>query len=160
MGKEQGRGPRRTAVGLGLFSVALGVAEIVAPDKMAESLGLQGKENLLRAYGLREIAAGLGILLASDPTPWLWARVGGDALDLATLGAGANEDNPKGDVLAVAIGAVAAVTVVDVLCARAMQSVDSGESRRARIARRTRVPPHETAAAAIAADMRRAKRSS
>ncbi len=151
MTRYKGVGPRRTAVGLGLFSLALGVAEIVAPEKMAKSLGLEGKENLLRAYGLREIAAGVGILMSRDPTPSLWARVGGDALDLATLGAGANEENPKGDVLVAAIGAVAAVTVADVLCAAALQSA---ERRRQRTAIATKVRPGRTQASAITAGSR------
>ena len=43
---------------------------------------------LTRAYGLREIGTGIGILTSKDPSPWLWGRVAGDALDVATVGAG------------------------------------------------------------------------
>ena len=35
-----------------------------------------------RAYGLREIGTGIGILASKDPSPWLWGRVAGDALDV------------------------------------------------------------------------------
>lgn len=48
---------------------------------------MHGQERLIRAYGVREIAKGVGILTSPNPTPWLWGRVAGDALDLATLAA-------------------------------------------------------------------------
>ena len=39
----------------------------------------------MRLVGAREIASGFGILAQTKPTPWLWSRVGGDAMDLALL---------------------------------------------------------------------------
>ena len=36
--------------------------------------------------GLREIAAGIGILTQSRPAGWLWGRVAGDLMDLVLLG--------------------------------------------------------------------------
>ena len=39
----------------------------------------------MRLVGAREIASGFGILAQNKPTPWLWSRVGGDAMDLALL---------------------------------------------------------------------------
>ena len=96
------RGPRRTGIdrradsradhrtmalarGLGWFSIALGTLELVAPRSLDRSLGAPGHRRLTRAYGLRELAAGVGILTSDDPTPWVWSRVAGDALDLATM---------------------------------------------------------------------------
>ena len=102
---------------LGWFSVALGLMELTAPRTLAHDLGMQGSENLLRAYGLREIATGIGVLAADDPTPWIWGRVGGDALDLATLGAAMRGANPRQGNLGVAIAAVVGVTVLDLFCA-------------------------------------------
>src|SRR5215218_81610 len=80
---------RSAAQGLGVFSIALGLAELLAPRALARMTGMQGRETLLRAYGLRELATGVGLLASPDPRPWLWGRVAGDALDLSTLALGA-----------------------------------------------------------------------
>src|SRR5512140_3802102 len=73
------------ARGLGWFSIGLGVAEVLAPCALTRCLGMGGNEQLVRAYGLREIATGIGILSSDKPAAWIWGRVGGDALDMATL---------------------------------------------------------------------------
>src|SRR3954453_12298862 len=85
----------RLANGLGWFSVGLGLAEIAAPGKVAELIGIRDEDrtrSLLRFYGMREVAAGLGILTQSQPTGWMWGRVAGDMLDLATLASAMNSD--------------------------------------------------------------------
>ena len=110
------------ARGLGWFSIGLGLAESLMPQTMARAVGLQGKENLLRAFGLREIATGVGLLMARDPEPWVWGRVAGDALDLGALTAGLRNDNPHRLGTAVAMLAVAQVSAVDVACAKALAS--------------------------------------
>ncbi|MGU3540847.1 cyclase dehydrase [Methylobacterium sp. A54F] len=115
----------RLARGLGWFSIGLGLAELLAGRSLARGLGLERHTELIRAYGVREIGTGVGILTADDPTPWIWGRVAGDALDLATLGTGLTRRNPRLDGLTLALAAVAGVTVVDALCARAL----SGETR-------------------------------
>src|SRR4028118_2183053 len=81
------------ARGLGIFSIGLGIMEVAAPGALARWLGMRGQERLIQAYGLREIATGVGILASRDPTPWIWGRVGGDALDLATLAGGFHDDH-------------------------------------------------------------------
>ena len=118
----------RLARGLGWFSIALGLVEVVAARRLARELGMRRQEDLVRAYGVREIATGIGILAADDPTPWIWGRVGGDALDLATLTAGFDARNPRRDKVGLALAAVAGVTALDVLCAQAL-SADKGERR-------------------------------
>lgn len=106
------------ANGLGWFSIGLGLVEVLAPERLGEALGMEDRTELIRAYGVREIATGIGILARHRPAGWLWGRVAGDALDLATLATALTPDNPKwGNVMA-AIGAVAGVAVLDVLCAR------------------------------------------
>jgi len=110
------------ARGLGWFSVGLGLAEMLAPRMLAEQLGMQGKEGLLRFYGTREVAVGVGILMSDDPSPWIWGRVAGDALDLASLAPGLNERNQRKGNVAIAIAAVAAVTALDCICAQALRS--------------------------------------
>jgi hypothetical protein len=106
--------------GIGLFSLALGVAELVAPGKIARTFGLEGKENLLRAFGAREIASGIGTL-SSDPRPALWSRVAGDVLDMGTLAMGTRSDNPDAKRNAVmGIAAVAGIAALDAFAATMM----------------------------------------
>src|SRR5215211_5821692 len=103
----------------------LGLAEVIAPRALARALGMEGTETVIRAYGMREIATGVGILASDDPTPWIWGRVAGDALDLATLATGLEGDNPeRGNVLA-ATATVIGATVIDVVCAQGLTSEKS-----------------------------------
>jgi hypothetical protein len=114
------------ARGLGWFSIALGVAEVAAPGRIARTLGMEGYERLVVAYGVREIVTGAGILSSDDPTPWIWGRVAGDALDIATVAAGLAGDNPRRENVAIALVALVGVTAVDLYCVGKL----SGESRR------------------------------
>jgi len=109
--------PKPLATFLGLFSIGLGLAEVLSPRGTAAATGVRYPQ-LLRAYGIREMLAGVGILSTKDPTYWLWSRVAGDTMDLATIAA-AYRDASAGDrqrLLASAV-AVAGVTALDVLCA-------------------------------------------
>ncbi|WP_262296053.1 cyclase dehydrase [Microvirga sesbaniae] len=108
------------ARGLGLFSIALGIAEIAAPRALARALGMKGQEGLIAGYGVREIATGIGILASKDPTPWIWGRVAGDGLDLATLATALEGKNPKKGNVGIAMAAVAGVTALDVYCAQTL----------------------------------------
>jgi hypothetical protein len=112
---------KRLARGLGWFSIGLGLTELFAARLLCQGLGLKGHEPLVRTYGAREIATGIAILASHDPTPWIWGRVGGDALDLGTLAAGFH-DNPQTENLMLATVAVAGVTALDVVCARGLTS--------------------------------------
>ena len=106
--------------GIGLFSLGLGVAELVAPGKIAKTFGLEGKEGLLRAFGAREIASGIGTL-STDPQPALWSRVAGDFADMATLAFGTrsgNEDAKRNALIG--IGAVAGIAALDAFAATLM----------------------------------------
>ena len=108
------------ARGLGVFSIALGLVEIFAARPLTRALGMEGSETLVQAYGAREIATGIGILTSDDPTPWIWGRVAGDALDVATLLTGLGEDNPQRAKVGLALAAVAGATALDVYCAQAL----------------------------------------
>jgi hypothetical protein len=113
---------RALARGLGWFSIALGAAEVLAPERMGRMMGLDRRRPMLRGFGLREIAAGVGVLAARPPAPGMWARVAGDAMDLAALAAALRRRRSRRTrMLAIgAIGAVAAVTLLDVLVVRRM----------------------------------------
>lgn len=119
-GRGAHSGYERLAKGLGLFSIGLGLAELVAARGLCRALGMQGSESLVRAYGVRELATGVAILTSHDPTPWIWGRVGGDAIDLATLAAAHRGDNPQQGNLLLAAAAVAGVTALDVVCAQGL----------------------------------------
>jgi hypothetical protein len=106
---------------LGWFSIGLGLAEVLMPRKLTEQLGMEGDDTLLQFYGAREIVAGVGILMTGNPAPWVWGRVAGDALDLATLARGLGEDNPRRGNAAIAFAAAAGVTALDSLCAGALR---------------------------------------
>jgi uncharacterized membrane protein len=114
----QSAGAERTARGLGWFSIALGLAEVAIPRRLAEAIGIEDDDtnrNVLFAYGLREIATGVAILTSRQPTTGVWARVGGDALDLAFLGRALTSDDSERSRVAIATAAVLGVTALDVL---------------------------------------------
>ncbi len=115
----------RLANGLGWFSIGLGLAEFLAPQKMARLIGLSGENGnstLLRIYGIRELAAGVGILMQPRQPGWMWARVAGDALDLASLGSAMTDEDADRTKIAAATAAVLGVTVLDVLCVQKLSS--------------------------------------
>src|SRR5437764_611655 len=81
------------AHGLGIFSLVLGAAEVLAPRTLARALGMTGSESLIAGYGLREIATGIGILTSEDPTNWIRGRVAGDAEGCPEDWMGVGEDD-------------------------------------------------------------------
>src|SRR3954468_9047667 len=107
----------RIARNLGWFSLGLGALEIFAPERITRALGMEGQESLVRAYGFREVAAGM-LSLSIEKKAGLWSRVAGDAVDLATLAAGLRGDNPKRGNVAIALLMVAGITLLDVATAQ------------------------------------------
>lgn len=102
---------------LGWFSIGLGLAEVFAPQAVARLIGLKEDEHttLLRAYGVRELAAGVGILTRPKPTYWMWNRVIGDAVDLKSIRnamEAEGNDRAKLKLAALAVAGVAALDVV------------------------------------------------
>jgi hypothetical protein len=110
---------RQLAVGLGWFSIALGLAEVAAPQWVAELAGIEVSRDsraVISAFGAREIANGLAILAQPENALWVQTRVGGDIADLTALGlalGGAKNDQTR---VGAAIAAVAGITLLDVLC--------------------------------------------
>jgi hypothetical protein len=108
------------ARGLGWFSIALGLMEVVAPHSLARWLGMRDSKPILQTYGLREIGTGIGILASENPSPWVWGRVAGDGLDIATLAEGLTRSDSNKSNLGIALAAVAGVTALDVLTAQSL----------------------------------------
>ena len=104
----------RLARSLGWFSFALGALEILAPRRITEALGMEGQETLVRAFGVREILAGVPTL-SVDKQVGLAARVAGDIMDLAALAPALRADNPKRGNALVATTVVAAITILDMV---------------------------------------------
>ena len=120
--REQAPAPAKLARGLGWFSIALGVAELVMPRTVARMCGMQVGATTVQMYGVREIATGVGILCARDPRPWLWGRVAGDVMDASTLAAHTDLDDAQAMRRGgVALANVAAITALDVYTARNWQ---------------------------------------
>jgi hypothetical protein len=151
-GSHPNRSADTLARGLGWFSIGLGLAEVLAPRSLTRALGFNGQERLVQAYGLREIATGVAILAAKDPTPWIWGRVGGDALDLATLAGGFHEDNRQKGNVGLALGAVAAVSAVDIYCASALSAASESSQPLRDYSRRTGFPREPQAMRGAAGD--------
>lgn len=113
----------KLARGLGWFSIGLGLTELLAPRAIAKISGVRGNTSFIRLMGLREIGHGIAIFAQGrKPAAALWARVAGDALDLAALGgAFASPESNKGK-LTFATTNVLAVAALDVLCAQQLSS--------------------------------------
>lgn len=119
------------ALALGLFSVGLGLGELLAPRKMARAIGIRDTWPnllLLGAFGAREIASGVAILAEPRRSAWMWTRVAGDMADLACLGAAIDADGRHAMRASMAATAVLGVTAVDLLCAEELTRME----RRAR----------------------------
>jgi hypothetical protein len=134
--EEIGMNDIQLAKFLGCFSIGLGALEVIAPRSLIDLLGLPRSTALVRAFGAREIAAGVAVLTYPDSPAPLWARVGGDALDLAVLEPALQGKPRQRAAAAAATVAVLAITALDVLCAMALTQ---RRSRAGQTARRTRV---------------------
>ena len=108
----------RLVSGLGWFSNGLGLVAAASPGRLARMIGVEDSGAavaLLRVAGVREIASGVGILARPRPTPWLWARVAGDALDLTfLLGAMLSGAAHRKRRTATALVSVAGITALDI----------------------------------------------
>jgi uncharacterized membrane protein len=108
----------RRATGLGWFSIALGALQLAAPSAVAVMVGARIRpetRKTMRWVGLREVASGIGILSSRSTQPvWLWARVVGDAMDIALLGKTMSSPKTQHTRTMTALGSVLAVTALDV----------------------------------------------
>jgi len=108
-------GPDPLASFLGWFSVGLGAVQLLAPSTVARAIGVRPSplwKGVLQFCGVRELANGAGILANPTSKEWVGMRVGGDALDLATLGVALTQSQRPGRTLA-ATALVLGATVLD-----------------------------------------------
>lgn len=110
---------RKLGFGLGLFSLALGAVELVAARRIARALDAAGHERIVRAFGAREIAAGIALLDAPAHSARVWNRVAGDGMDLAAVSAAAMR-SPRNGAAWGALAFVAVATALDLLVARGL----------------------------------------
>lgn len=117
----EGRPGEQLAIGLGWFSIALGIAELAAPHSVARFIGVPTDPttvSVLRSSGAREVGNGLAILAQPDRPAWMWSRVAGDALDLATLSNAMGSSQTDRGRAMFATAALLGVAALDVVCAR------------------------------------------
>ena len=91
------------------------------PAALTRALGMEGKEDMIRAYGAREIGAGI-LTLSLEQDLGLWSRIAGDGLDIATLTMGLRRSNPKRENVRLALWTVLGVTLLDIIAAPAVQA--------------------------------------
>ena len=118
--ERQDSSAERLAIGLGWFSIGLGLAEVAAPNFVASLIGAPPDERtrkVLRSYGAREISNGIAILTQPGEARWLWSRVGGDAVDLTMIARLFGSENASRGRAIFAAASVLGVTALDVMCA-------------------------------------------
>src|SRR3954449_7434010 len=91
---------KKVGAGLGYFSLALGLVEILAPGRLARWLGVEGKtaKTVIGLFGARELLAGGMLLRGPAVSTHVLHRVIGDAMDAAALGLAFSRSNRKGPV--------------------------------------------------------------
>jgi hypothetical protein len=107
---------KKVAFGLGVFSIALGAAEVFKGRSIAAALGEEEHTGVVRGFGARELLAGASLLAAPAVATNVWNRVAGDVMDIASLGAAARK-NPDNKTVWGSLAFVLAVTAVDVVTA-------------------------------------------
>ncbi|HEX8036765.1 MAG TPA: SRPBCC family protein [Ktedonobacterales bacterium] len=144
----------KLARALGVFSLGLGVADLVAPGRLADLIGVGDSPRsrmILRFVGVREIACGIGILTRSRPVGWLWGRVAGDAMDISMTSAALAGDAPRKDRVLGTLAALLGITAADLytsvqLTRRTAEEARRGEQGGARVVKRSTTvlrPPEE-----------------
>lgn len=111
---------------LGWISLGLGVAQLVAPREVTRLVGLEADRKnraLMRMIGAREMLSGIGALAQPRPAPWLWARVGGDLMDVTLLASGLGSNANHQGRLTTSLAAVIGIMAADLTAAMEQSSV-------------------------------------
>jgi uncharacterized membrane protein len=124
---------------MGWFSIGLGLAQVAAPRRMARLIGIDdtnSARNTLVAIGLRELMTGTGILARPQASAWLWARLGGDLIDLALLGRALGSADSDRNRATLATAAVLGAMLADWTAARQVSGSNGGSATAAPGARK------------------------
>jgi uncharacterized membrane protein len=109
------------ARGLGWVSLGLGAVQLSAPDMVRRMSGVDDSSLsrvMVPVVGVRELFHTAVLLGSRRPGPWVWTRVAGDVMDLATLGCAVSYRRGKRRRRAMtATAAVAGITAVDLYTA-------------------------------------------
>ena len=121
---------------LGIFSLGLGAAELLAGERINQKLRLGVPTWVVRAFGAREMVAGFAVLAHPDEAPPIGMRLAGDALDLAVLGRALLPGHKTTNAAIVATVAVLGVTALDLAAGVALRRRNT---QALQTARRTRI---------------------
>lgn len=106
---------------LGWLSVGLGTLQLTAPRVVQRLSGTDDSRTaraMVPLVGARELIQGAGLLGSRKTAWWAWTRVGGDAMDLASLGVAlARRSGARRRRLAGMTGVVMAIAAVDLVTA-------------------------------------------
>ena len=112
---------KKVGLGLGFFSIGLGLVEVAAPGRLARWLGVNGgtAKTIIALFGAREILAGGMLMRGPAVSTNVWNRVIGDGMDMAALGLAFAKSDRK-TAVAGALGFVAGATLLDAVTARGL----------------------------------------
>ena len=107
----------RLARALGWASVGLGLPQLLRPGAVTRAVGVGDgakQQAVTAAVGARELVHAAGLLTPRIGARWVWTRVVGDAVDLATLARALRRHDGKGLTrTAAATAAVVGIAAVD-----------------------------------------------
>ena len=119
--------------GLGLLSLGLGMAGLLAPKGLARTMGVKdsgGNSAVLRMTGMRELAQGAGILRSSQPAGWVWTRVAGDVMDVSFVGLKLlTGDTRRGGQSMATLAMLLGIAAADVYCATQLSGDSLGREQ-------------------------------
>jgi hypothetical protein len=112
---------KKLGLGLGFFSIGLGLLEVAAPGRLARWLGVDSgtAKTIIALFGAREFLAGGMLMRGPAVSTNVWNRVIGDGIDLAALGLALAKSERK-TAVAGALGFVAGATLLDAMTARGL----------------------------------------
>ncbi len=113
---------KKLGLGLGMFSLVLGAVELAAPGRLAKALGFDDHgpaKTVIKAWGARELIAGVALLRGPAVSTNVWNRVFGDALDIGSLLLALGSTS-KPRAVAGALAFVGGATALDIYTARGL----------------------------------------